>query len=316
MFFGRYRFGAGVSMPLDPNAHRVESYKKRSNVGGEVLVRVLEDSSEPAPTVVLFGWFGAKLKHVGKYAQRWEALGCSTVCCVASTSVVFSLNHRNVPRFLLSVLSIVAADRRLLDGGIIMQFFSNGGAVCAPVLSALFAGKMRDLVPSDAERTVKAIQSSLAAVVFDSAPCYMHEHMGADAFMLGLGVTPGTWLASIIRAVYMFWTWLQHAWYGDLATRFWLGVRDADYGCPELYMYSTDDPLTDAARIEALIIERRASCKHAIYEMKVESASHVKIMLRYPDEYKCQLEGVLDWGVANWRKKKTKQTDSLPNARL
>lgn len=303
-------------MPLDPDAPRIESYKKRSNVGGEVLVRVFEDSCEPAPTVVLFGWFGAKLKHVGKYAQRWEALGCSTVCCVASTSVVFSLNHRNVPPFLLSVLSIVAADRRLLDGGVVIQFFSNGGAVCAPVLSSLFAGKMGDFVPPDAQLTVRAVQNALAAVVFDSAPCYMHEHMGADAFMLGLGVTPGTWLASLIRAVYMFWTWLQQACYGDLTTQFWLGVRDADYGCPELYMYSTDDHLTDATRIEALILDRRATSKHAIHEMKVDSATHVKIMLRYPDEYRAQLEGVLDWGVASWRRKRAKTTESMPTARL
>ena len=82
--------------------------------------------------------------------------------------------------------------------------------------------------------------------------------------------------------------------YGDLATRFWLGVRDADYGCPELYMYSTGDDLTDATRIEALILDRRATSKHAIYEMKVDYAPHVKIMLRYPHEYMAQLAAVLD----------------------
>lgn len=298
---------------MDSVTSGVECYKKRSNVGGEVIVRVVEDAADevPAPTVVLFGWFGAKLKHVGKYAAKWEELGCSTVCCVAPTSVVFSFNHRHVPPFFLSVLQIVAADSRLTSGGVVLQFFSNGGAVCAPVLAQLLAGRLRESVPADAEPAVRAVSDALAAVVFDSAPCYMHEGMGGNAFAVGLGAAADSWLAFLLRAVFVLHSWLQRLLYGDVAIRYWTALRDADYKCPELYIYSDADALTDSARLQALVHERRARFKDKVHEMRVEAASHVRILLRYPDEYKAELEGVLEWGVNEWRRRKD-LTDTPP----
>jgi len=55
--------------------------------------------------------------------------------------------------------------------------------------------------------------------------------------------------------------------------------------------------------LQALVLERKAKFEDRIHEVRVEDASHVRIMLRYPDQYIAALEGVLDWGVAEWRRK-------------
>lgn len=291
-------------MSSDAHARSVETYKKRANTGDDVFVRVIESGGNPAPTAVLFGWFGAKPRHVTKYAMHWEALGCSTVVVVAPTSVVFSLNHRNIPPFVLSVLGIVASDARLLSGGLITHFFSNGGAVCAPVMATLLSGGLRERVPADAERSLRQVRAALAAVVFDSAPAYMHLHAGINAFTTGLGVRRGTWVAALLRAVFIALSWLQRLVYGDVANRFWTAVRTADYQCAEVYIYSRADILADSEMLEALIKERLKRFPERVRQMCVDDAIHVKIMLKYPSQYVEQMKGVLSWAVANWKAEK------------
>lgn len=293
----------GSASLLSASDGGVDAYRKRTNTGDDVLVRVVDaGASAPAPAVLLLGWFGAHSKHLAKYAARWEALGFSTVAVTAPTSVVFSLNRRNVPGFVLSVLGVVASDARLLAGGLTVHMFSNGGAFCAPPLAAMLAGGMRETVPADREPSLRAVRDALAAVVFDSAPAYMHLEAGVNAFCAGLGVKPGSGMAKILRFVFVALMWVQRLVYGDVVTNYWTGVRTADYGCKELYMYSRADATSDPARIEALVREREQRFKGNVLEFVVDDAPHVRLLVQYPDEYVAQLKLVKNWAVNEWRR--------------
>eukprot|EP00171_Calliarthron_tuberculosum_P016624 IDg16624t1 len=91
----------------------VVEYKKRvwDGVDLHVRTRPTEKGTIPAPAALLFGWFGAKPRHVDKYAARWNAMGYSTALVVAPTSVVFAFGQRKAIAFLRSVLDAVAADK-------------------------------------------------------------------------------------------------------------------------------------------------------------------------------------------------------------
>lgn len=280
----------------------VEEYKKKTNTGDDVYVRVREDAAL-APTALLLGWFGARKRHLEKYGAVYESMGYSTVLTIAPTSVVFSLNQRNVPAYLLSILHILAADVRLTHGGLVIQFFSNGGAMCAPRLSQMFQGAHRDIIGADDEIVVRRVREMLAAVVFDSAPAYLHTETSAVAFVSGLGVRSGSTMETVLRAVFTILVWVQRLLYGDVPVRFWNWMRNANYGVPELYLYSNADVLVDAQCIAALVKERSHRFKDAVREFYVEDAPHVQLLRKYPKEYVSQIRGVNEWGVNAFRRR-------------
>lgn len=278
----------------------MEEYKKKSNFGTDVFIRIhpnAVDDSHP-PTAILLGWFAAAPKNVAKYSTLYEANGYNTVHLVAPASVVFPFNPRTTSNFLLSILRILHADDRLTRGGLVFHMFSNGGAVMAPHLSKFLSGGA--VLKADDEIVVRTIRDAICGVIFDSCPAYLHVSLGAAAITEGLKIPPG-FLARCVALAFAFMCWVQRVFFCDLQRVFWTGVQTADYTCPELYVYSTADHLMDAKSLEALIEERRH--RFEVRVLRVEDSEHVMIMRRYPDKYVEMVRGVNEWGVNAWRRR-------------
>lgn len=294
----------------------MEEYKKKTNTGDDVFIRIqrscppppastIDDSQDHAlhpPTAVLLGWFAAKHKNLSKYSALYERMGYNIVQLVAPPSVIFPVKPQNTAVFVLSLMRIIAADERLNKGGLVFMMFSNGGAICAPHLSMMFAGEYRDLIKADDEPVVKTVKDAMAAVVFDSAPCYMHVHSAVKAISDGLMIPHGVlrWLLHLMFATLRM---LQTIFVVNYPFFFWNGVRNADFLCPEQYLYSAKDPLVDVDRLDALIEERKRKGRD-IRVFRVDEADHVKLLMVHSENYKRTIQAVNEWGINAYRERR------------
>lgn len=291
----------------------MEEYKKKTNTGDDVFIRVQQprapppgttpddgrDHAVPPPTAVLMGWFAARHRNLAKYGSIYEDMGYNVVRVIAPASVVFALKPQQTAVFTLSLLRIIAADDRLTKGGLVFMMFSNGGAINAPHLSKMFAGEYREIIKADDEPVVKVVKEAIAGIIFDSSPCYMWAHLGARAINQGLHVPEG-FLAKLVYAAFAFLCFLQRLFIVNLPLYFWTGIRNADYLCPEQYLYSTVDRLSDVPALEALIEERRQKGKD-IRVFRVEDSDHVMLLRNHPGKYVETIRAVNEWGVNPYR---------------
>ncbi|PXF50004.1 Transmembrane protein 53 [Gracilariopsis chorda] len=280
----------------------VEEYKKKTNTGDTVIIRILNPSSTSAPTVVVLGWLGASIKHLAKYAAVYESMSYNTVCLSCPPSVVFAMRPIASAKFLLSALRILAADDRLTAGGLVFHKLSNAGATVSPHLSDFFAGASSDLVKPDDQVVVNKCKQAIAAVVFDSAPAYMHTELGAGALIQALRVPPGV-LSNIVAALYALYAWFQRIFVMDVPVFFWQGVTNARYLCPEQYIYSAADRLLDSVSLEALIERRRGDGVDVRGVFRVEDSDHVLILRKHPEKYTEIIRALNEWGVNAWRRR-------------
>lgn len=304
----------------------MQEYKKKANSGDDVFIRIQpsrkpipgilshdeSDQDNHPPTALLLGWLGAKHKNLSKYSALFEQMGYNVMQCVASPSTVFAVKPQNTAKFLLSLLRIIFSDDRLNKGGLVLMMFSNGGAICAPHLAKFFAGEYRDLIRTDDEPVVKTAKDAMAAILFDSSPVYMHVHLGARAINDGMQVPDGIlrWIVYVLFALLCI---LQTVFVVFLPSFFWNGLRNADYLCPEQYIYSTKDHLQDIPRLEALIKERELKGKE-VRVYRVEDSEHCMLLRKHPEEYKAVIRGVNEWGVNVFRKRKGMLPWTLPDS--
>lgn len=281
----------------------MEVYKKKTNTGDDVFIRIQprgsESSSPPPPTALVLGWLASKPKNVSKYTLLYEQMGYNTIQTTASFSVVFPISPRYSAKYLLSLLRILASDDRLTAGGLVIHMFSNAGAINAPHLSKMFSGGYPDVIKADDEFVVKKTKDAIAATVFDSGPVYLHNSLGARAINLGLGFDESI-IGVVIRILFTLLCWLQRILLGNVPRNFWDGLRKAQYLSPELYIFSHVDQLMDVSSLEALIEERKQA-GHNVRKWDVNDADHVSILRAHPEEYIQTIHAVNEWGINAWR---------------
>lgn len=285
----------------------MEQYSKKTAFGDDAIVEVHPDltneTGDPVrpPTAVLFGWFAANHLQLGTYASIFQDFGYNTVKVIGPLTAIYAFNPLRQACYVHSILRIIAADNRLIDGGIVFMFMSTAGALCATQLTRMFTGEYEELVAGKNGRVVNKIKAAMAAVVFESAPCYIHNRTAANAVIEGLNLSKGfpSWFMSRVIFLYL-WTQRNVLW--DVPTLLWNGMREADFHCPEQYIYSTADHFMDAARLEALLEERRKKGKE-IYILRVEDTDHVLIFRKHPRLYVQSIREVNEWGVNEYRQR-------------
>jgi hypothetical protein len=302
-------------------ASTLETYTKKTSQGTDVVITVLASpaGSPVRPTCLLLGWYGSSRRNLAKYASVYRAMGYNTAQTAAPTSVVFSFTHASMRPFLLSILRMLRADTRLVAGGLVIAAFSNGGACLLPGLSQLFetapppTGAAKSAAFPAVVTTpalsgadlgaIAAVRDHLSAVICDSCPCYMHAKAGADALVQGAGLSGRPYLAAVVSACFRALCLLQLLLVGNMSAKFWAGVRDARYPCPELYMYSAADKLLDEVALDEMVEHRKRGAIGDVRVWRVEDAPHVQLLTAHPSAYVRQVRRANDWGVNAWRKR-------------
>lgn len=170
----------------------------------------------------------------------------------------------------------------------------------SPILPRLTSGA----VPLEADDfpVVAAVYSSLAALMFDSSPCFLHAETGVRALVEGAGLAHRPWLVAIIRYGFLAFVRLQHFVYGARQVEFWRRMREARYPAPELYMYSAADQLLDEAALDELISYRKSEgLASEIRVWRIEDAPHVQLFRTHPGPYADKVREMNEWGVNRFR---------------
>lgn len=263
----------------------------------------------PKPlTVVLLGWAGSRHRHLAKYAGLLNNSGYCTLAAICPQSAIFSPTVGATRRFATALLErLCTASAR--DSSIIIDGSSSGdgrphaggssagAAASLPQRFAVYAfsnggcfplEQMDHLIRSDPR--FASLADRAAGVVFDSAPCYLHALVGARA----LGEGRGPLLRALAFLLFLLVVAIMRVLSPGRPQAYWRNMVDLSIGGgKELYLYSTDDPLCDPVKLDALIEERRRR-GHAVSARRWERSQHVGHLLCHPKEYIRLLRGFLD----------------------
>jgi Eukaryotic protein of unknown function (DUF829) len=253
--------------------------------------------------VVLAGWLGCRVPQLKHYEAMYQSLGFDTFPLVVPTLAVIdrSLQQQSpsiiVPADLLSwqqppippprqstvqdwALYTLQTIHNRQPPYYLFHVFSNGG--CFLWESVCHILDSRSAVQEEKELQ-KQLASKCRGVVFDSCPAWM----GSDP--------SGLWKA------------LQHcstedrqeaiAVYGQDCLQYVdARQRNHDYfhylttnkavDVPQLYLYSRDDPLSDAAHIDPLIQKRQRNQTQPVLKQAWDQSVHCGHLRQHPDEYR------------------------------
>ena len=241
-------------------------------------------SGSPRGWVLLLGWYGAKPRHLAKYAAvLCEEAGLGVATAAAPTSVVFSPFRDTQRRFARAALEAASSELPDRRAPFVLMLMSNGGA--------FIYAEMIELLQEPAFRPLAARHR---ATVFDSAPGYPHARTGLNALRESVrSPLVRALLAAFYFALLLLGALLHLVTANTVAGTFWRRLRADPLPAPTLYLYGADDHLIDASQLEALIAERTAQGVAPITSRRWERSEHVAHLRWHPEEYRTALLGFL-----------------------
>ena len=241
---------------------------------------------------VLFGWVGCTPRLLGKYAQTLLECGARRVYHATCPTYDVFLSPAGTRKFARETLELLAAHHA--DEPCVIGSFSNGGAfVYAQMLRLLHED-------ASAKGPRRFAHVRIAGTLFDSAPAYLTLNSGTRAFTEGIrsawqravAFFVVRWIIMPLLVPFVFGARPNDSFFGTL--------RDDDLACATLYIYSEHDELTDAAKLDELVAQRRA--RHvrgadAVRTLRIgrdEALSpHVAHLLRHPARYRAAVTALL-----------------------
>ena len=248
------------------------------------------DSGAAGPVVVLFGWVGSSPRLLAKYASAFLAGAPGSA---ASARRVYSTTARTLDVFVRpaglralarEALELLAQRHAGEPAG--LAYMSNGGAfVHLHVLEELRGARFGAV--------------RVAGTVFDSAPAYLSQDSMARAPTAAIRSAPlrvAAYLA--LRILLPVVLPLVHGL--GVAQRFFAGFAADPLPCPALYIFSAHDAITDCARLDALVAQRRAAHPlgaRGIRTLRIAAdepaSAHVAHLMRHPERYRSALADLL-----------------------
>jgi len=235
------------------------------------------NATDKTPLVVLLGWMGCKHQVLTKYSNFLEDAGYPTVRAILPTSLVFSLNVSPRRTWTADLLKFIAVIQKGCPARpVIFYAFSNGGAFVVEQLSQLFHDKKDWWQNQDC--------NPVRALIFDSAPCYLHVSSGAKAF--GEGKT--CLLRWLFVALFIGSICITSVVDPFRHSNFWRTMATAFPAAPVLHLYSADDHLCDVQELETLIARKKAA-GYDLTAVRWETSKHCGHLRCHPMEYKASV---------------------------
>jgi len=172
----------------------------------------------------------------------------------------------------------------------VLAYYSNGGA-CVHV-------EVLALLREDAARDTKEFPAvCIRGTLFDSAPAYLTAASAARALTEGIRDSLARTVAHSVASLLMPLLMLLLGG-PDGPQRYWRALAADDLACPSLYIFSEHDELTDAARLDELLINLRAVNPQRDYRTlriaKAEAVSeHVRHLSRHRERYLAAVTALL-----------------------
>lgn len=220
--------------------------------------------------------------------------------------------RRSLAKDILRFISVI--DEGNMTRPIIFYVFSNGGGFILEQIDSLLTKNnlnteetLTPLLTSNKDSSRGFGVFNVAGVIFDSAPCYMHFHVGARALGEGKSL-PLKMILALVFTISMCFGFLLHPFWPQ---RYWKHMThlSSNLGKASLYLYSEDDPLCDYALLKKLIEARQVMAAAGDGSTIVKAhcwkeSKHVGHLRCHPKEYK---RCVFDFIEAITEKKKKKK---------
>lgn len=238
---------------------------------------VLHDEQHDAnlPVVVLMGWVGATRDGaLLKYAELLAKAGYSSCRSVQPTDVAFSPFDSTRRAWAVALLTYLKRQQLWPQRRIILYAFSNGGAFVVEQLLNL----------AETEPRYAQLPTSIAGIIFDSAPAYTHPGMMQKVIAASEPPSMRRRLKSSYYAAMSALQPLLHPRSPPRFQQFWGNMERLSWGRPLLFLYSADDPLCDAAKVDELVAEKRRRGQD-VKARKWERSGHVAHLRHHSDEY-------------------------------
>ncbi|KAG7667563.1 putative Transmembrane protein 53-B [Nannochloris sp. 'desiccata'] len=287
----------GLQQGAPSHIQNIEAILERGDQLGFKL-SIPSESSLDTPLIVLLGWLGCQDRFLCKYSDFLENAGYPTlraICPPAAVMAPHPAPRRSLAKDILRFISVI--DEGDMSRPIIFYVFSNGGGFILEQIDFLLAAKnlnneeLAPLLEANKDSSPHPGLFNIAGVIFDSAPCYMHFHVGARALGEGKSL-PLKMILAIAFAISMCLGFLLHPFWPH---RYWKHMThlSSDLKKASLYLYSEDDPLCDYALLKKLIETRQAAASGSGNDPKIivkahcwKESQHVGHLRCHPKEYK------------------------------
>jgi pimeloyl-ACP methyl ester carboxylesterase len=234
-----------------------------------------------APLVLLLGWAGATDRALSKYADILGTWGYPSVRSVQPTHYLFSPIDWPRRQWTLAMLRLLRSQGLSPPRPIIIYSFSNGGGFVVEQLHLL--------AETDPDH-FGWLRSFAIGYIYDSSPCYMHPHMGPR--VIAANQPPGL-RREMTTTTLMAMTKLTPLFQADRPNAYWNRMLSAGWDRPSLFLFSSDDPLCDAERLQSLIEEKQRRGQSVRWR-RWEESQHCAHLKRHKDEYLECLKSFLD----------------------
>eukprot|EP00741_Cyanophora_paradoxa_P018824 tig00021098_g18172.t1 len=202
-----------------------------------------ETPSESRPFVHLFGWFGASMRNLSKYAAWYQERGFECSFSIAPPLAVVWPSRRLMREYAASVLRALSEELYVKGRPLVFHCLSNGGTfVYEQILELTRPGQ-----------PFESLAPRIAAIVFDCAPCDLLLSTMGRAMVAGAGLNPVPYLVAAAGLAVL----AADLFLNGRREQYLRNLRSAPAGRRELYLVSDQDEFCNCDVVEALVVERR-----------------------------------------------------------
>ena len=240
---------------------------------------------EPRAVVLLLGWWGAKTKHLSKYAEIYRQKHCFTVQAIGDKIAVLAHDNSSLDDCICTAVQHMAKLLNAVENDIpvIVHAFSNGGAYLLERLEKLIL-KARE---TKANADLILVGERMKGQIFDSSPVYPSVEAATKAMV---PVFPSKFMQMLIGTIFyingalsLFFKFITGK--KTYEEQFWEHMISTEMCKNQAYIYSTTDTITNVEHLECLIESREALSDSNVRRLKFEDSQHVQHLRTHPNDY-------------------------------
>jgi hypothetical protein len=247
-----------------------------------------DNKAQPRAVVLLLGWWGARIKHLTKYAELYKSRKCLTVQAIAVDMAVLTHNNRLLDECALIAASETAKILRELGNDtvpVIIHSFSNGGAYVVERLEVLIQEARDGKKHGESNEDLILVGERLQGQIFDSAPAYPTASSAIKAMSSVFSNSLLRALLSILVTLHACYDYALHNYFGypDGRKDFFKYMANSRICLKQAYIYSAADEITDVVKLEELIAARQKISDVQI--CKFDDSFHVQHLRKHVAVY-------------------------------
>ncbi|CAB9520625.1 Transmembrane protein 53 [Seminavis robusta] len=268
----------------------------------ELVVEIPPNGKQPKAVVILLGWFGAKFRHVKKYAELYEKRGCTTICAILDNRSIMLADTIKMDEFATAVAKEAAKHLRQAGNDevpLVCHAFSNGG--CLPLTRMQLM--MMEKIPRDEEDVDDWIllqdRYRLGGVVLDSSPAFPDLRTFKRAIQGALRSRVLAYIIFLLMAMY----WHVCSLFLEVqGKQTFLGIfwshweNSSQLTRVQAFIYSTADTITRYQKLDELVKTRMAHAGANVLVKRFDDSDHVQHMMAHKEEYCNLIDKILERG--------------------